>query len=147
MHDDSLLPFDFPAIQRKKVTAAFDGGSISSDGGLLLLREAERRLGVSAILAKCIRDRRDSVQIAHQLDEMLLFRMLAIACGHEDADDCDLLRKDPLFKLAVGRAPESGDALCSQPTMSRLENLPGPTALKRMMTAMVELDRLHRSSL
>ena len=139
MHDDSLLPFDFPAIQRKKVTAAFDGGSISSDGGLLLLRQAERRLGVSAILAKCIRDRRDRAQISHQIDEMLLFRMLAIACGNEDADDCDALRCDPLFKLAVGRAPESGEALCSQPTMSRLENMPSKIEAARMTAALVDV--------
>ena len=139
MHDDSLLPFDFPAIQRKKVTAAFDGGSISSDGGLLLLREAERRLGVSTILAKCIRDRRDRAQISHQIDEMLLFRMLAIACGNEDADDCDALRCDPLFKLAVGRAPESGEALCSQPTMSRLENMPSKIEAARMTAALVDV--------
>lgn len=103
MHDDSLLRFDLPAVQRRKVTAAFDGGSISSDGGLVLLREAERRLGLSAVLAKCLRDRRDPTQITHQLDEMLLFRMLAIVCGNEDADDFDAIRWDPLFKLAVGR--------------------------------------------
>ena len=68
---------------------------------------------------------------------MLLFRMLAIACGNEDADDCDALRCDPLFKLAVGRAPESGDALCSQPTMSRLENMPSKIETARMTAALV----------
>ena len=139
MHDDSLLPFDFPAVQRKKVTAAFDGGAISSDGGLVLLREAERRLGLSAVLAKCLRDRRDPTQIIHQLDEMLMFRMFAISNGYEDADDCDALRKDPLFKLAVGRAPESGDALCSQPTMSRLENMPSKIEAARMTAALVDV--------
>lgn len=139
MQHDSLLPFDLPAVQRKKVTAAFDGGSISSDGGLVLLREAERRLGVSAILAKCLRDRRDPHQITHRIDEMLLFRMLAIACGNEDADDCDALRCDPLFKLAVGRAPESGDPLCSQPTMSRLENMPSKIEAARMTSALVDV--------
>jgi len=70
---------------------------------------------------------------------MLLFRMFAIACGNEDADDCDALRKDPLFKLAVGRAPESGDPLCSQPTMSRLENMPSKIEAARMTAAMVDL--------
>ena len=59
MTDDSLLPFDLPSIQREKVSAAFDGGLISSDGGLVLLREAERRLGLAETLAGCIRDRRN----------------------------------------------------------------------------------------
>jgi hypothetical protein len=70
---------------------------------------------------------------------MIRFRALLIAAGYEDANDCDALRTDPAFKMAVGRLPESGADLCSQPTISRLENLPGPTALKRMMAAMVEL--------
>ncbi len=103
MTDDSVLPFHLPAVCRKKVTAAFDGGPISSDGGLVLLRGAERRLGLAELLAGCLRDRRDPALVTHGLSEMLRFRMLAIACGYEDADDCDSLRFDPLFKLAVGR--------------------------------------------
>src|SRR6266581_2846189 len=70
---------------------------------------------------------------------MIRFRALAIAAGYPDANDCDVLRKDAAFKMAVGRLPETGADLCSQPTMTRLENLPGPVALKRMMAAMVEL--------
>lgn len=138
MPDDTLLPFDLPAVCRKKVTAAFDAGAVSSDGGLLLLREAERRLGLADLLAGCLRDRRDPTLIDHTLPEMLRFRMLAIACGYEDADDCDSLRRDPLFKLAVGRMPESGQALCSQPTMSRLENMASRTQAARMTAALVD---------
>ena len=138
MTDDTVLPFDLPAVCRKKVTAAFDGGLVSSDGGLLLLRAAERRLGLADLLAGCLRDRRDPTLIGHTLSEMLRFRMLAIACGYEDADDCDSLRSDPLFKLAVGRAPESGDPLCSQPTMSRLENMPSRAQAARMTAALVD---------
>ena len=67
-------------------------------------------------------------RVVHSLPAMLRFRMFAIACGYEDADDCDALRAAPLFKLAVGRAPESGRDLCSQPTMSRLEAAP-PAAI------------------
>jgi hypothetical protein len=70
---------------------------------------------------------------------MIRFRVLMIAAGYADANDCDALRADPAFKMAVGRLPESGAELCSQPTMCRLENLPQATALKRMMAAMVEL--------
>ena len=65
--------------------------------------------------------------------------MIASAYSYPDANDCDALRADPAFKMALGRAPESGADLCSQPTMCRLENLPTVTALKRMMAAMVEL--------
>jgi hypothetical protein len=70
---------------------------------------------------------------------MIRYRALLIAAGYPDGNDCDALKSDPAFKMAVGRLPESGADLCSQPTISRLENLPGPTALKRMMAAMVEL--------
>ncbi len=139
MTDDSLLPFDLPAVARKKVSAAFDGGLISSDGGLVLLREAERRLRLAETLAGCIRDRRNQAQVIHSLSAMLRFRMLAIACGYEDADDCDTLRADPLFKLASGKAPESGGDLCSQPTMSRLENAPSRIEVARMTAALVDL--------
>ena len=70
---------------------------------------------------------------------MIRYRALLIAAGYPDGNDCGALKSDPAFKMAVGRLPESGDDLCSQPTISRLENLPGPVALKRMMAAMVEL--------
>jgi hypothetical protein len=70
---------------------------------------------------------------------MIRFRVLLIAAGYPDANDCDALRSDPAFKMALGRAPESGADLCSQPTMCRLENLPTISALKRMMAAIVEL--------
>ena len=121
------------------MTADFEGGSISSDGGLVLLRGAERRLGLSETLAGCIREWRDPERVVHVLPGMLRFRMFAIACGYEDADDCDALRGDPLFKLAVGRAPESGRDLCSQPTMSRLENAPSRIEVARMTAALVDI--------
>ena len=137
MTDNTLLSFDLPAACPKKVTAAFDGGLISSDGGLVLLRDEERRLALADLLAGCLRDRRVPDLITHTLAEMLRFRMRAVACGYEDADDCDTLRFDPLFKLAVGRAPESGPELCSQPTMSRLENMPSRIEAARMTVALV----------
>ena len=139
MTEDTLLPFDLPAVKRKKVTADFGGGLISSDGGLVLLRGAECRLGLSETLAGCIREWRDPERVVHVLPGMLRFRMFAIACGYEDADDCDALRGDPLFKLAVGRAPESGRDLCSQPTMSRLENAPSRIEVARMTAALVDI--------
>jgi hypothetical protein len=139
MDNDSLLPFSLPAVCRKKVSVAFDGGLLSSDGGVLLLRDVERRLGLGERLAECLVDRRDPARIDHALVEMLRLRMFLIAAGYEDADDCDSLRADPAFKLAVGRLPETGPALCSQPTMSRLENAPSRIEIARMMAAMVDL--------
>jgi Transposase DDE domain group 1 len=139
MDEDNLLPFSLPAVCRKKVSLAFDGGLLSSDGGVMLLRDVERRIGPAELLARCLRDRRDAARTVHELIEMLRLRMFLIAAGYEDADDCDALRSDPVFKLAVGRLPESGHALCSQPTMSRLENAPSKVEIARMMAAMVDL--------
>src|SRR5215470_6579727 len=138
MSEDSLLPFDLPSVARKKVSVGFDGGLLSSDGGVLLLRDVERRLGLAARLAQCMRDKRNPESILHTVEEMLRLRMFAIAAGYEDADDCDALRHDPMFKMALGRAPETGDALCSQPTMSRLENAPSRIEIARLMAAMVD---------
>ena len=126
-------------IAGKVVRVAFDGGRLTSDAGVLVLAEIERRLGIAERLARCLEDPRAPERVHHTLAEMIRFRVLLIAAGYPDANDCDALRADPAFKMAVGRAPESGADLCSQPTMCRLENLPGATALKRMMAAMVEL--------
>ena len=139
MDDDSLLPFALPAVCRKKISVAFDGGRLSSDGGVMLLRDVERRLGLAELLAGCLRDRHDPCRIDHEIVEMLRLRMFLIAAGYEDADDCDSLRADPVFKMAVGRLPETGAVLCSQPTMSRLENAPSRLEIARMMAAMVDL--------
>src|SRR5512134_3394719 len=138
MSEDTLLPFDLPSVARKKLSIGFDGGQLSSNGGVLLLRGVEKKLGLAARLAACIRDRRKPERIEHPLEEMLRLRMFAIAAGYEDADDCDSLRYDPIFKLAVGHAPESGDPLCSQPTMSRLENAPSKIEIARLMAALVD---------
>lgn len=139
MSDDTILPFSFPAVGRKKVTAAFDGGRLTSDGGVMLLGVAERRLGIADRLAGLITDRRNPLLITHSVADILRARMLAIACGYEDADDLDDLRTDPGFKLACGRLPDSGADLCSQPTMSRWENMPSLREVVRLSTAMVDI--------
>ena len=137
MTDDTLLPFSLPSVERKKVTAAFDGGRLSSDGGVMLLALAERRIGIADRLAAEIVDRRDPTRIVHTLSDILRARILAIACGYEDADDLDHLRSDPALKLACGHLPDSGRDLCSQPTMSRCENAPSLREVIRLMRAMV----------
>jgi hypothetical protein len=133
-----ILP-GFPAVAGKPVHVAFDGGRLTSDAGILLLAAIEQRLGIAERLANCIEDPRDPERVEHGLAEMIRYRALLIAAGYPDGNDCDALRCDPAFKMAVGRLPESGADLCSQPTISRLENLPDPIALKRMMAAMVDL--------
>src|SRR5689334_1856988 len=139
MIDDSLLPFSLPPVDRKKITAAFDGGRISSDGGAMPLGLAERRLGIADRLAAEITDRRDPARVVHLLPDILRARIFAIACGYEDADDLDRLRFDPAFKLACGRLPDTGRDLCSQPTVSRCENAPSLREVIKLMRAMVAL--------
>ena len=136
--DTGILP-GLPAVAGKPVHVGFDGGRLTSDGGILLLAAVEQRLKIAERLAACLEDRRDPDRVVHQFAEMIRYRALLIAAGYPDGNDCDALKSDPAFKMAVGRLPESGDDLCSQPTISRLENLPGATALKRMMAAMVDL--------
>ena len=139
MADDAPFLPGLSPVGGKPVQITFDAGRLTSDGGVLLLAEIERRLGIAERLARCVDDPRAPERVQHGLAEMIRFRALLVAAGYEDANDCDALRTDPAFKMAVGRLPESGAELCSQPTMCRLENLPEPIALKRMMAAMIEL--------
>src|SRR5690349_2707161 len=104
-------------VEGKPVRVAFDGGRLTSDAGVLVLAEIERRLGIAERLARCIEDPRSAARVDHTLVEMIRFRALLIAAGYADANDCDALRTDPAFKMAVGRLPETTDPLCSQPTM------------------------------
>ena len=139
MSEDTLLPFHFPAVGCKKVSAAFDGGRITSDGGVMLLAAAERHLGIADKLAAVIADPRDPDLVTHSVADILRARMLAIACGYEDGNDLDRLRTDPGFKLACGRLPNSGADLCSQPTVSRLENAPTRHDVARMSYALIDI--------
>ena len=138
MDDDTDLLFDLPSVSRKKVSAAFDGGRITSDGGVALLALADRRIGIVDRIAGLIADPRDPALVTHSLASILRARVLAIACGYEDANDLDRLRGDPAFKLACGRLPDSGGDLCSQPTVSRWENAPDRKTIIRLTYALVD---------
>lgn len=133
-----ILPFVFPAVRGRKITADFDGGRLTSDGGVMLLAMAERRLGIAGRLARLVPDRRDPTRVTHTLVDMIRARVFAIAMGYEDADDIDHLRRDPAFKLACGRLPDTGHDLCSQPTLSRLENAPGLRDVIRLTYGLVD---------
>ena len=124
-------------VRGKAVVARFDGGRLSSEGGLLVLREIERRLGLADRLAACRKDPRAPEKVVHRLAQIIRFRIMMIAAGYEDGNDADTLRRDPMFKLALDRLP-SDEELCSQSTISRLENLPDVRALLRLGRALIE---------
>ena len=139
MTDDSPLTFSLPAVSRKKVTAAFDGGRLSSDSGVILLSLAERRRAGARTLAALIDDSRTPAHITHTVEDVLRTRVLAIACGYPDGNDLNWLRSDPAFKLACGRLPETGADLCSQPTISRWENAPTLREIIRLTYALIDI--------
>ena len=112
---------------------------MSSDGGIVLLREIALRLGLADVVSGPVRDVREPARIRHTYSEMVTARMLAIAAGYEDCDDLDQLRFDPAFKIGCGRAPETDQDLMSQPTLSRLENLADWRALARIGIGFIDL--------
>lgn len=109
---------DFGRLGRRVIEANFEGGDLSSDGGLMLLRKTDARIGLSRAAAAAIPDPRDPARIEHSLQEMLAQRIYGLCCGYEDLNDHDTLRDDLLMQTAVGRV----DALASSPTLSRLDN-------------------------
>ena len=139
----------FPEIFDRPVVAKFDQLQGSSDGGAILLKAADRRLGLTETLADCLKDDRQPGKVHHELHELLTQRVMAIACGYEDCNDAARLASDPVHKLLVGRDPVEGDALASQPTLSRFENSPDRKELFRMAEALADCaierhrDRLH----
>ena len=124
------LLFSFNHLGSRQVIADFSAGYLSSDGGMLFLRQIDEGLGISRSLARCFYDARNPLFIEHSLRELLAQRLLGLAAGYEDLNDHNLLRLDPLFAVAVGkedplgsgRAPQDqGKALASASTLNRLE--------------------------
>lgn len=109
-------------VQGKRIEASFTGEKISTEGGVLLLREVANRTGLLSDLASAIIDRRDQRYVQHSVEELISQRIFQISCGYEDGNDCTELRSDPVLKMCSGRLPSSGQDLGSQPTMCRLEN-------------------------
>ena len=127
-------PLAFSSLSRRRVEADFDGGHLTSDGGALLLREVDRRLGLTERLAACLTDPRDPAATTHTVAAMLRQRLFGIALGYEDLNDHQTLRDDPLMKVLAERPPESDKPLASPPTLCRLDN----AALRRDLVAMTE---------
>ena len=137
--NDPMLPLPgLSPVSGKSVVVKFDGGLLLSDGGVLALREIEQRLRVADRLAACVVDPRAPEQFTHGVADVIRFRLLMISAGYEDGIDANSLRRDPMFKMALDLTPSDRE-LCSQSTISRLENLPDVRALLRMGRAMVDL--------
>jgi hypothetical protein len=133
----------FPDLFGKPLIAMFDQQHASSDGGAIMLKAADRRLGLIEALAACLEDRREPGKVVHSLRELLAQRIFAIACGYPDANDAARLADDPMHKLLLDRDPIDGQALASQPTLSRFENSVRRGTLYRMAEVQFErvLDR------
>lgn len=119
--DHSQAALDFPLLARKPLQVDFSGGTLSSDGGLVLLAQLDRELRLTERVATLIRDDRLPERIRHPLLDLLRQRVYQIAAGYEDCNDATRLREDPALKVAVGRRPQTDPDLASQPTLSRLE--------------------------
>ena len=123
MRDSTTTPcLLFPDLFDRPLTATFDVPNASSDGGAVLLRAADRRLGLIPRLAAALVDDRQRGKVRHGLADLLGQRIYGLALGYEDANDAARLADDPMHKLLLGRDPVTGDALASQPTLSRFEN-------------------------
>ena len=151
MQNDDTLPQTvlFPDLFNKPVVATFDQPHASSDGGAVLLKAAERGYGFIKGFARWLIDDRQPGKVHHTLEDVLAQRIFGLACGYPDANDADRLADDPIQKLLLGRDPVAGARLASQPTVSRVENAPGPRALYRMGVTLADAvierhrERLH----
>ena len=147
MNENSLTQcLLFADLFDKPVVARFDQLHASSGGGAVLLKAADRRLGLLQRLATCLRDDRQLGKIEHELSELLAQRVYAIACGCPDTNDAARLGDDPVHKMLLDRDPIEGETLASQPTLSRFENAVGPRELYRMgeVLADVVIERHRR---
>jgi len=138
MLQDTQIVLPFARLSGKTLQADFQGGTLSSDGGVLFLRDIEAQVGIISRFAGALNDPRDSRYTDHSYEELLRQRIFQIACGYEDANDCNYLRHDPAIKAACGRLPIEDDPLASQPSMSRFENTPRRSELYRMGQALFD---------
>jgi hypothetical protein len=138
MPQSAIPVYRFGGAVPLPLEASFDGGRLTSDGGLPWLDQADEALGVCAALAVVIPEWRRG-PVHHALAALIRQRVFQIACGYEDQDDADTLRTDPLLKLVCGQLPETGHDLASQPTFSRLENAVDRRTCYRLAVALGEV--------
>ena len=137
-HDLTAQSVLFPHLADKPVVAKLEEEQSSSDGGAVLLKGIDGCLGLTEGLAECLRDPRQPGKIDHTFQELLQQRIFAIALGHPDANDARELADDPIHKLLLDRDPVHGEALASQPTLSRFENTVQTTDLYRLADVLAE---------
>jgi hypothetical protein len=120
--------FEFEAHFSRQVVARFDGSRLTTDGGALLLRQADRKIGLLRRLASCLRDGRQPDRVEHNLEEMLARRIYGLALGYKDLNDHEQLRSDPLLALLAGKR-EVEEPLAGKSTLNRLELTPSGSPL------------------
>ena len=138
MTDCNAKPIRFTRLRRRQVVADFQGGRLTSDAGVLLLREVDRQIGLIDAINECLPDPRDPRYTVHLQREMIAQRIFSIALGYEDLNDQHTLRDDPALQIASGKTPEPDDPLASPPTLCRLENRVNRKALVKMSALFVE---------
>ena len=131
-------PLHLASVGTKSVELDFDGGRLSSDAGVVLLKDIDEQLGLTRALAAVLAAPRDGRRIHFTPEDLLKQRVFQIAAGYEDANDANTLRDDPIFKLRLDHLPETGAPLASQPTISRFENRISRTELYRMALVLLE---------
>ena len=129
----------FASLSGRQVEATFDGGVLTTDVGVMLLREVEANVGILHRMVAALTDHRHQSYVHHSMMDLIKQRVFQMACGYEDANDCKTLREDPGFKAACDRLPLSGADLASQPTMSRFENRISRTDLYRIAKAFADV--------
>ena len=134
MPDCNAELFEFPSFDRRKIEASFSGGEVSSDGGVIVLRQVDRRLGLCRALDAVVADPRDPDLVTHAQVDLLRQRIYGLALGYEDLNDHDTLRKDLAWQSAV----ERGEELASSPTLCRLENRADRRTAAAMSRVLVE---------
>jgi hypothetical protein len=131
-------PLPLAPVGAKTVALDFEGGRLSSDAGVVLLKDIDDQLGLTHNLAAVLSDPRDPHRLHFTVEDLLKQRVFQIAAGYEDANDANTLRDDPIFKLMLDRLPETGTPLASQPTISRFENRVSRTEIYRMARVLLE---------
>jgi hypothetical protein len=138
MQDCATTTMRFDTQTALALEAAFDGGRITSDGGLVWLSRMDSEMASHKPISECVPEWRTR-KGRHSLASLLKQRVFQIACGYEDQNDSDTLRQDPLLKMVCGSLPDGGPDLASQPTICRLENAASMRSCHQIAQALFEL--------